>query len=85
MRRRRPAPDQLEAWLGLVSGATGHAFDLAALLADFHDAHPSAEVALTEDATERMQAALLAGELDIAVPRLLDHRDEVTKLRKFHN
>ncbi len=53
--------------LGLVSGATGHAFDIAALLADFHDAHPSVEVALTEDTTERMQAALLAGELDIAV------------------
>ncbi|MFI8320706.1 LysR substrate-binding domain-containing protein [Streptomyces sp. NPDC085529] len=53
--------------LGPVSGASGHAFDIAALLADFHDAHPSVEVALTEDTTERMQAALLAGELDIAV------------------
>ncbi|GGW13699.1 LysR family transcriptional regulator [Streptomyces capoamus] len=60
--------------LGLVSGATGHAFDIAGLLADFHDAHPSVEVALTEDATERMQAALLAGELDIAV---LGTADEV--------
>ncbi|MFG3509993.1 LysR family transcriptional regulator [Streptomyces sp. NPDC047821] len=53
--------------LGLVSGATGHAFDIAAVLADFHDAHPAVEVALTEDSTERMQAALLAGELDIAL------------------
>ncbi|MER5976109.1 LysR family transcriptional regulator [Streptomyces sp. NPDC001857] len=53
--------------LGVVSGATGHAFDVAALLADFHDDHPSVEVALTEDTTERMQEALLAGELDIAV------------------
>ncbi|MFJ2306694.1 LysR family transcriptional regulator [Streptomyces sp. NPDC087787] len=53
--------------LGLVSGATGHAFDVAAFLADFHDAHPSVELALTEDTTERMQAALLAGELDIAL------------------
>ncbi|KUL55506.1 LysR family transcriptional regulator [Streptomyces sp. NRRL F-4489] len=53
--------------LGMVSGATGHPFDIAALLADFHDAHPSVEVALTEDTTERMRAALLAGELDIAV------------------
>ncbi|MFD8206739.1 LysR family transcriptional regulator [Streptomyces sp. NPDC059695] len=52
--------------LGLVSGATGHAFDIAAFLADFHADHPSVEVALTEDSTERMQAALLAGELDIA-------------------
>ncbi|WP_380277752.1 LysR family transcriptional regulator [Kitasatospora purpeofusca] len=53
--------------LGLVSSATGHAFDIAAFLADFHDTHPAVEVALTEDTTERMQAALLAGELDIAV------------------
>ncbi|MFD9246953.1 LysR family transcriptional regulator [Streptomyces sp. NPDC059556] len=53
--------------LGLVSGASGHAFDIAGLLADFHADHPSVEVALTEDTTERMQAALLAGELDIAL------------------
>ncbi|MER8044651.1 LysR family transcriptional regulator [Streptomyces sp. NPDC094032] len=53
--------------LGLVSGATGHAFDVAAFLADFHRDHPAVEVALTEDTTERMRAALLAGELDIAV------------------
>ncbi|MET9959888.1 LysR family transcriptional regulator [Streptomyces sp. NPDC006326] len=53
--------------LGLVSGATGHAFDVAAFLAGFHDAHPALEVALTEDTSERMQAALLAGELDIAL------------------
>ncbi|MFJ9429367.1 LysR substrate-binding domain-containing protein [Streptomyces sp. NPDC101490] len=53
--------------LGLVSGATGHAFDIAAFLADFHDDHPSVEVALTEDTTERMTAALLSGELDLAV------------------
>ncbi|MFE7598440.1 LysR family transcriptional regulator [Streptomyces sp. NPDC057494] len=53
--------------LGLVSGATGHAFDIADFLADFHEDHPSVEVALTEDTTERMQAALLAGELDIAL------------------
>lgn len=52
--------------LGLVSGATAHAFDIAAFLADFHADHPSVEVALTEDTTERMQAALLAGELDLA-------------------
>lgn len=53
--------------IGLVSGATGHAFDVASLLADFHDAHPEVEIALTEDASERMRAALLAGELDIAL------------------
>ncbi|MEX2985483.1 LysR family transcriptional regulator [Streptomyces sp. C36] len=60
--------------LGLVSGATGHAFDVASFLADFHDAHPALEIALTEDTSERMQAALLAGELDIA---LLGPIDEV--------
>ncbi|MBO0651896.1 LysR family transcriptional regulator [Streptomyces triculaminicus] len=60
--------------LGLVSGATGNAFDIASFLADFHDAHPALEVALTEDTSERMQAALLAGELDIA---LLGPTDEV--------
>ncbi|MFE5495640.1 LysR family transcriptional regulator [Streptomyces virginiae] len=53
--------------LGLVSGATGHAFDVAAFLAEFHGAHPALEVALTEDTSERMQAALLAGEIDIAL------------------
>ncbi|QSY47185.1 MULTISPECIES: LysR family transcriptional regulator [Streptomyces] len=60
--------------LGLVSGATGNAFDIASFLADFHDAHPALEIALTEDTSERMQAALLAGELDIA---LLGPIDEV--------
>ncbi|MEU7013952.1 LysR family transcriptional regulator [Streptomyces sp. NPDC046385] len=60
--------------LGMVFGATGHAFDIAAFLADFHADHPAVEVALTEDSTERMQAALLAGELDIAV---LGTADEV--------
>ncbi|MFD6231395.1 LysR family transcriptional regulator [Streptomyces sp. NPDC060232] len=53
--------------LGLVAGATGHAFDVAAFLADFHGAHPDLEIALTEDTSERMQAALLAGEIDIAL------------------
>ncbi|MEV0988453.1 LysR substrate-binding domain-containing protein [Streptomyces sp. NPDC049949] len=53
--------------LGLVSGATGHAFDIASFLADFHEAHPALEIALTEDSSERMQAALLAGELDVAL------------------
>ncbi|GAA0273668.1 LysR substrate-binding domain-containing protein [Streptomyces polychromogenes] len=53
--------------LGLVSGATHHAFDVASFLADFHDAHPAIEIALTEDTSERMQAALLAGEMDVAL------------------
>ncbi|MFD5621164.1 LysR family transcriptional regulator [Streptomyces yangpuensis] len=53
--------------LGLVSGATGHAFDVAAFLSDFHGAHPALEIALTEDTSERMQAALVAGAIDIAL------------------
>ncbi|MFF9351905.1 LysR family transcriptional regulator [Streptomyces sp. NPDC014734] len=53
--------------IGLVSGAIGHAFDVASVLADFHDAHPGMEMALTEDTSVRMQDALLSGELDIAV------------------
>ncbi|NXY93268.1 LysR family transcriptional regulator [Streptomyces sp. BR123] len=60
--------------LGLVSGATGHAFDIASFLADFCDTYPALEIALTEDTSERMQSALLAGELDIA---LLGPTDEV--------
>ncbi|WP_335934831.1 LysR family transcriptional regulator [Streptomyces sp. PTD5-9] len=53
--------------IGLVSGAVGHAFDIASFLADFHDEHPGVEVALTEDTSVGMRAALLAGELDIAL------------------
>ncbi|ARF57785.1 LysR family transcriptional regulator [Streptomyces gilvosporeus] len=58
--------------LGVVSGAAAGRFDLASLLADFHDAHPAVEMALTEDTTERMLAALRGGELDIAVIGLAD-------------
>ncbi|MFF7780129.1 LysR family transcriptional regulator [Streptomyces tanashiensis] len=53
--------------LGMVSGATSHAFDVASFLADFHGAFPALEIALTEDTSERMQAALLSGEIDIAL------------------
>jgi len=53
--------------IGLVSGAAGHAFGMAAFLADFHDTHPGVEIVLTEDTSLGMQAALLAGELDIAL------------------
>ncbi|MER7540534.1 LysR family transcriptional regulator [Streptomyces sp. NPDC097704] len=52
---------------GLVSGATSHAFDVASFLTDFHSAHPALEISLTEDTSERMQAALLTGEIDIAL------------------
>lgn len=53
--------------LGIVSGTSGSAFELPALLADFRDAHPRVEVSLTEDSSDRMRAALLAGELDVAL------------------
>ncbi|MFG2141770.1 LysR family transcriptional regulator [Streptomyces sp. NPDC048650] len=58
--------------IGVVSGAAADRFDVASLLADFHDAHPAVEIALTEDNSERMLAALRAGELDIAVIGLPD-------------
>ncbi|WP_418955438.1 LysR family transcriptional regulator [Streptomyces tritici] len=53
--------------LGTVSGVAGEAFELPALLAEFRDAHPGVEVSLTEDSSERMRAALLSGELDLAL------------------
>jgi DNA-binding transcriptional LysR family regulator len=53
--------------IGLLSGAVIGAFDVPALLADFHDDHPEVEISLTEDNSERMLAALHAGALDIAV------------------
>ncbi|MGW0393722.1 LysR family transcriptional regulator [Streptomyces sp. NPDC003042] len=53
--------------IGVVSGAATQDVDLASVLADFHDDHPQVEIALTEDTSERMLAALSRGELDIAV------------------
>lgn len=53
--------------IGFVSGAAAHEFDLVSVLADFHDDHPQVEIALTEDTSEGMLAALRRGELDIAV------------------
>ncbi|MGW7641335.1 LysR family transcriptional regulator [Streptomyces decoyicus] len=58
--------------VGLVSGASTRRFDLASLLADFHDAHPQVEISLSEDTSERMLAALHGGDLDIAVLGLAD-------------
>lgn len=60
--------------LGLVSGAAAASqeFDLAAVLAGFHEDHPQVEIALTEDTSERMLTALNRGELDIAVIGLAD-------------
>ncbi|MGW6537917.1 LysR family transcriptional regulator [Streptomyces sp. NPDC055051] len=53
--------------IGLVSGAATEELSVAAVLADFHDAHPGVDIALTEDTSERMLAALVEGALDIAV------------------
>ncbi|MFJ3965250.1 LysR family transcriptional regulator [Streptomyces sp. NPDC090036] len=56
--------------LGLVPGAAGavvDGFDVVGALGDFHDEHPGVEIALSEDTSERMLAALLRGELDLAV------------------
>ncbi|MET9957347.1 LysR family transcriptional regulator [Streptomyces sp. NPDC006339] len=60
--------------IGLVAGAAAaaHEFDLAAVLAGFHEDHPRVEIALTEDTSERMLVALDRGELDIAVIGLAD-------------
>ncbi|WP_330231876.1 LysR family transcriptional regulator [Nocardia sp. NBC_00508] len=53
--------------IGLISGAAVEEFDVAAVLADFHDDHPQIGISLTEDTSERMLAALGRGELDIAL------------------
>ncbi|GCD94718.1 LysR family transcriptional regulator [Embleya hyalina] len=58
--------------LGLVSGAATHEFDVASILAGFHEDHPGVEIALTEDTSERMLTALLRGELDIALVGVVD-------------
>ncbi|MFM9370899.1 LysR family transcriptional regulator [Streptomyces sp. Da 82-17] len=58
--------------IGFVSGAAADELDVASVLADFHDAHPGVDIALTEDTSERMQAALTDGALDIAVLGIAD-------------
>lgn len=58
--------------IGVVSGAVTPEFDVASVLADFHDDHPQVDIALTEDTSERMLAALRRGELDIAAVGLTD-------------
>lgn len=58
--------------LGLVSGAATQEFDVVSVLADFHDDHPEVEIALTEDSSDRMLAAVRGGALDIALLGLTD-------------
>ncbi|WP_280495048.1 LysR family transcriptional regulator [Nocardia farcinica] len=53
--------------MGLISGAATEEFDVAAVLAAFHHDHPQIAISLTEDTSENMLAALLRGELDIAL------------------
>lgn len=58
--------------IGVVSGAAADEYDLATLLADFHDEHPQVEISLTEDTSERMLTALRRGELDLALVGITD-------------
>ncbi|MGW7316787.1 LysR family transcriptional regulator [Streptomyces sp. NPDC054854] len=58
--------------IGVLSGAAVHEFDLAAVLAAFHERHPRIEVAVTEDSSERMLDALREGVLDLALIGLAD-------------
>ncbi|WP_043650428.1 LysR family transcriptional regulator [Nocardia thailandica] len=53
--------------LGVISGAAGEEFDVAAVLAGFHTDHPAVGISLTEDTAEAMLAALDRGDLDIAL------------------
>ncbi|WP_320781394.1 LysR substrate-binding domain-containing protein [Streptomyces sp. CRN 30] len=53
--------------IGLVSGAAAEEFDVAAVLAGFHEEHPGVETVLREDTSARMRTALRRGELDLAL------------------
>jgi DNA-binding transcriptional LysR family regulator len=66
----RLAVDELT---GLVRGhvsvgmLTSVPFELASLLADFHDRHPAIEITLTEATSGQLLDALVAGQLDMAL------------------
>jgi DNA-binding transcriptional LysR family regulator len=66
----RLAVDELA---GLVRGrvavgmVTGPSLDLPDALADFHQRHPGVEITLAEDNSDRLLAALQAGQLDLAL------------------
>ncbi|MET9217045.1 MULTISPECIES: LysR family transcriptional regulator [unclassified Nocardia] len=53
--------------LGVISGAATEEFDVAGVLADFHDDHPRVGISLTEDTAERMLGGVERGELDLAI------------------
>ncbi|WP_280696334.1 LysR substrate-binding domain-containing protein [Kitasatospora sp. GP82] len=60
---------------GLVRGqvavgtvtSLGPGIDLPGLLADFHQAHPAVQIGLTEDNSDQLVQALLAGRIDLAI------------------
>lgn len=58
--------------VGLISGAAVEEFDFAPVLSAFHNDHPQVGISLTEDTSERMLAALMRGDLDIALIGLTD-------------
>ncbi|MFJ2742375.1 LysR substrate-binding domain-containing protein [Streptomyces sp. NPDC087440] len=60
--------------LGSLLGAPPEVFDLAGVLADFHDAYPGVEFSLTEDTSDRLLTAVRHGTLDMALASLADER-----------
>ncbi|CAM5500181.1 LysR family transcriptional regulator [Streptomyces spiroverticillatus] len=60
--------------LGSLLGAPPEAFDLAGVLADFHDAYPGVEFSLTEDTSDRLLMAVRRGALDMALASIADER-----------
>lgn len=56
--------------IGLISGAALGEVDIAAVLTAFHRDHPQVGMSLTEDASDRMLAAVVRGDLDIALVAL---------------
>ncbi|MEU6370050.1 LysR substrate-binding domain-containing protein [Streptomyces sp. NPDC046931] len=58
--------------IGLVSATATDRYDVAAVLAEFHEEHPQVEISLTEDTSARMLTALRRGELDFAVVGIAD-------------
>jgi len=56
-----------EVRLGFVSGAANSEFDIPRILAAFRHDHPQVRVSLSEDGSEAMTAALVSGDLDIAI------------------
>lgn len=51
--------------LGMITGCSS--LELADVLAEFHQAHPDVEIALSEDSSDRLLDGLQAGTLDLAL------------------